>query len=330
MGTLYVATAGARVRKTGHRLVVSTEEGVLQSIRLRDLERVVLAGRVEVTTPALLAMLEAGVETTLLSRGSRLLGTLHPPGSRNVFLRVTQVKRHQDPTFRLQTGRSIVHAKVTNARRVLQQTARRRPDLDLAPALEALKVAARKALEAPAIAQLMGIEGDAASVYFRAYGSLFLRDLRFEKRSRRPPKDPVNSLLSLGYTLLSGEAVGAVASAGLDPDVGMFHELSYGRPSMALDLVEEFRQPVVDRLVLSLCNRRVFSGADFRTVEEGGQYLQDEARKRFFDYYDRTVNSTFQDSRGRKTTFRALLLEQARLLARAIQDGTDYQPFHFH
>lgn len=330
MGTLYVATQGTRVRKASHRLVVSTQDRVVQSVRLRDVDRVVLAGQVEITTPALRALLEAGIETTLLSRGSRLLGSLQPPGSKNVFLRVTQIQRHQDLTFRLATGRAIVQAKILNARRVLQQFARRRLEVDLGPALDALEVAARKVLLAPGLAQLMGVEGDAAAVYFRAYGSLFLKELQFEKRSRRPPKDPVNSLLSLGYTVLVGEAVGAVAAAGLDPDVGMFHELSYGRPSLALDLVEEFRQPVVDRLVLSLCNRRVFTSKDFHPVEDGGQYLTDEARKRYFDFYDRTLCSRFQDRSGRPTTFRALLREQATSLARAILDGSDYQPFRFH
>ncbi|MBI3926992.1 MAG: CRISPR-associated endonuclease Cas1 [Armatimonadetes bacterium] len=326
MPTLYVATQGARIRKTSRRLLVSTDDAVLHSVRLRDVDRVVMAGSVELTSPALRALLEGRIETTFLSRGGRLLGSLSPPGGKNVFLRVAQVQRYTNLEFRLRVGKSVVAAKILNGRRVLQLFGRRRKELDLSATKAALESSAHKAAHAESVAQLMGIEGEAAATYFRAFGNLFLGDLRFETRSRRPPRDPVNSLLSFGYTLLTGETIGAAFSEGLDPDVGFLHELSYGRPSLALDLVEEFRQPVVDRFVLSVINRRVIRPADF-TTEGEGVLLQDRPRGRFFEFYDRVMTSEFRDRSGQTVTYRSLLRAQARQMARAVMNNEDYLPY---
>lgn len=326
MPTLYVATAGASIRRVSRRLVVAVADAVLQSIRLRDLERVVFWGPVQVTTPALMALLENRIETTFLTAGGKLLGRLVPPGQKNVFLRTQQCERHRDLAFRLQVGRNIVATKARNARRVLQLYARSRPGLEIVKTLRVLKETGQRVQTATTLSQLMGYEGEAAAAYFSAYGRLFLA-MSFETRSRRPPRDPANALLSLGYTLLTSEATGAAAANGLDPDVGFLHELNYGRPSLALDLVEPFRHPVVDRLALSLINRRVLQEGDFEQAPEGGFILRDDPRRRFFRLYEKIMTTSFRGCDQRPTTYRLQLQDQAHQLANTIMGRGEFCPF---
>ncbi len=329
MSTLYVNLAGATIRKASRRLVVSHRDGVVQSVRLRDVTRVVIVGPVLVTQPAILALMEHGIETTFLSGSGRPRARLSPMEGKNVFLRVAQVRQHDHMPFRLEVARRIVAGKMRNGRRVLQLWARLRRDLDLSEPLADLDRLRRKAQDQETIAALMGVEGDAAARYFRAYGSLFRGALRFETRTRRPPRDPVNSLLSLGYTLLCTEATGAVASHGLDPFVGFLHDLDYGRPSLALDLMEEFRHAVVDRFVLSAINHHAFQEDHFEPHANGAVLMKDEPRKKFFRLFEKVMTAEFVNH-GAPTTFRRALQDQAAALARCVTSGDAYEPFVFY
>jgi CRISPR-associated protein Cas1 len=329
MSTLYVTRVGSRIRKTKRRLVVSGDEGVIQTARLRDLRKVVLVGSAGVTTPALLSMLEAGIEVSFLTGSGRPRGRLVPAEGKNVFLRVIQFRRFEDMDFRIAMARRIVSAKIQNARRILQLFRRDRTDLDFSGPLAELKILREKAEQQQNLSSLMGIEGDAAARYFRCFGCLFLQDLSFEKRSRRPPMDPVNALLSLGYTLIAGETQGALSSLALDPYIGFFHELDYGRPSLALDLEEEFRQPIVDRFVLSLCNRRILKPEDFQKAENGGTMLKEGPRKKFFRFYEKMMMSPMGASspEAESMTLRKLIHFQAENLKSSIISGSEYSPY---
>lgn len=326
MPTLYVATPGASIRKTSRRLVVSTIDTVLQSVRLRELDRVVIWGPVQITTPAIQALLEGKVDTTFLSSMGRFIGKLVPPSGKNVFLRKCQAQRHDDLAFRLKIARAIVATKARNARRVLQLYGRNRPAVDQRAALFGLKRVVEKVGLAKHLVELMGYEGEAAAIYFGEFGKLPL-NLSFSGRSRRPPRDPINALLSLGYTLLAAEAGGALAAHGLDPGIGFLHELDYGRPSLALDLIEAFRHPVVDRLTLSLVNRRVLVAEDFEIQTNGGYHLSDRARRRYLRFYDRCLTSEFRRTGTITTSYRRLLQEQAGELAAAVLGKGRFVPF---
>lgn len=170
----------------------------------------------------------------------------------------------------------------------------------------------------------MGVEGGASAAYFRALGQMFLKDLKFEKRTKRPPKDPVNALLSFGYSLITNEIHGLLVGHGFDPFIGFLHGLSYGRPSLALDLVEEFRQPVVDRFTLRLVNRGIIKKEDF-TAREGGIYLTDHARKTFFVQYDKQIN---QKSGTPALSVRDHFKHQIRQLSKSMQTRSAYKPYH--
>ncbi len=232
--------------------------------------------------------------------------------------------------FRITTGRQIVSAKIQNSRRILQLFGRNREGLNLSEPLGKLQKLRGKVTRQETIASLMGIEGDAAAQYFKCYSTLFLRDLTFSRRTRRPPLDPVNALLSLGYTLITSEATGALAALGLDPYIGFLHEIEYGRPSLALDLIEEFRQPIIDRFILSIANRSIFFPEDFEARTGGGVFLKDAPRKRFFQFYERLMNSPFNypyDSESQALNFRSLISLQARSLCRCVLTGESYSPF---
>ena len=329
MTTLYVREQGAGIRRTGQRLIVYKGDAVLQTVRLRDLERLVLFGSVEVSSPVWTALLEAGIETVLLSFGGKFRGRLAPADGKNVVLRQTQFHRHEDRGYRLRLGKEIVEGKVRNARTVLQQFARNHPSPALTAAIGKLETARERVARQTNLDGLLGAEGEAASLYFGAFGTMLRSDFAFTTRTRRPPRDPVNALLSFGYTLLTTELTGALAAQGLDPHVGLLHDLDYGRPSLALDVLEEFRQPVVDRLALSLVNRGVLTGAHFDDRGEAGVLLNDEGRPRFLEFYHRTLDAEFQEDRtqDQRTSYRGLFRRQAKRMRLAIENGTDYAPY---
>jgi CRISPR-associated protein Cas1 len=328
MAVLYVSEQGTSIRKTSRRLIVAKDEAVLQVVRLSDLEQVVIYGNVQLTTQAMTTLLDAGIETVFLSQSGRFRGRLAPAESKNIPLRIAQFQRYQDDAFRLSIARSIVAAKIRNGMAVLKRYGRNHPEVGLDEALEQMETAHEKTEHQTTLSALMGVEGSASAAYFRAYGSMFRRELQFSVRSRRPPRDPVNALLSLGYTLLTSETAGALAGHGLDYHIGLFHEIEYGRPSLALDLVEEFRAPIVDRFTLTLVNRGVIGAKDFEGNSDEGFLMNDAARKRYFNLYERMMTTPFTERYATESvTFRSLLRRQAHCLVKAIGDSSTYEPY---
>ncbi|MDQ2688109.1 MAG: CRISPR-associated endonuclease Cas1 [Armatimonadota bacterium] len=329
MTTLYIREPGVGIRRSGQRLIVYKGDGVLQTVRLRDVERLVLFGSVEVSAPVWAALLEGGIETVLLSFGGKFRGRLAPADGKNIFLRRTQFQRYEDREYRLRVGKEIVTGKVRNARAVLQQYARNHPSEALAGAIVKLEAARERAARQASLDALLGAEGEAASLYFGALGTMIRAEFAFTTRNRRPPRDPVNALLSFGYTLLTTELTGALAAQGLDPHVGLLHDLDYGRPSLALDVLEEFRQPVVDRLAVSLINRGVLTLAHFDDRGEAGVFLNDAGRPRFLEFYHRAMDAEFQEDRlpDQRTSYRGLFRRQARRMRLALENAADYAPY---
>jgi len=327
MSSLYVRTPGAFVHRRGQRLLVEHQGRTLATARLRELTHLVLIGSVQLSSSALAACLEAPVETVFLSMSGRYRGRLAPAEGKNVFLRQTQFRRLDDPSFRLATARAIVAGKLRSMRGLLKRQELNHPEFELKEAIAALDEAMDAARESSAMASLLGVEGQGARVYFGAFPQIVRCELTFGGRSRRPPRDEVNAALSFGYTLVGSELAGALAAVGLDPDVGLMHELHYGRPSLALDLLEEFRQPVVDRLVLSLVNRRVLRAEQFEKRSDGAVYLNAQGRDLFIRYYHRTLQHPLTSRSGAKpASFRDLFQAQAASMRALVEKGTPHQP----
>ena len=225
-------------------------------------------------------------------------------------------------------ARTIAWAKISNQRSVLMHYRRRRPGVVLDEAVAALKEYSRQTGSVGGYKQLMGLEGSASRVYFTAVSILLKGGFTMSGRNYHPPRDPVNALLSFGYSLLFGELNGLLLAHGFDPMLGCYHRVRYGRASLVNDLMEEFRAPLVDRLVLYLVNKRVVHPGDFCGCRERGVTLDDVARRRFFAGYENFVSRRFHDRRsGQQRNFRGLFRDSVLSLGRVFSDDGEYRPF---
>jgi len=329
MSTVYITEPGAVVRQSSQHLVVTKDNQRLNTIPLIKLERLVIFGHVQLTTEAMHALLKEGIDVAFLTGNGKLRGRLVATESKNVFLRLAQYERHLDDAFQLELARAFVAGKIRNGRALILRYLRNHPENDFAQPLKLIEQTLDSVAAMATTNSLMGAEGLATAAYFRAFGQMFRRELAFETRTRRPPKDPVNAVLSLGYTLLTNEILALLIAQGFDPYIGFLHGVVYGRPSLALDLVEEFRHPLVDRLTLNLFNNQVLTAEDFRPVEGEGIYLTPAALKTYLQYYERRMREpvTLAET-SMPTDFRQIVRAQAQRLAKTIKTQEAYQPFY--
>jgi len=336
LNTLFVTTQGAYLAAEGETVVVKVEREVKLRLPLHLIEAIICFGRVSLSPFLMGRCGERGIGISFLTERGRFLARVQGPVSGNVLLRRTQYRNADDEDFSAEIAASIVTAKAANARAVLQRAVRDHPE---AKGVEGTKAAVRTLartindLEGPVPLNVVrGIEGDAARVYFEVFDHLIIdRDngFRFERRSRRPPLNAVNALLSFFYTLLAHDAASALEAVGLDPQVGFLHRDRPGRAGLALDLMEEFRPYLADRLVLSLINRGQVRAKGFETTDTGGVWMNDETRKTVLvAYQERKQEEIRHPFLGEKTTVGMLVHLQALLLARFLRGDIDgYPPF---
>lgn len=261
---VYVRTQGARVVKEGKHLVVKKDGDVYNTLFTYKLEQLVLCGNIELTHGALIQLLRNQVDTVFLTRDGRYLGRIAPPESKNVFLHKRQYHLVDDPEFGLNLARGIVAGKLANMSTLLMRIKRSRNAGEAGKNARQIKALIDKLSDARDMDAVRGYEGKGAALYFEAFRHGFIKDAGFRKRVRRPPTDPVNSVLSLLYTFLMNRVYAAVRLAGMDPYPGFLHSVDYGRYSLVLDLMEEFRPIIVDTLVFSLFNLKILQQSDFR------------------------------------------------------------------
>ncbi|MCC7495843.1 MAG: CRISPR-associated endonuclease Cas1 [Fimbriimonadaceae bacterium] len=326
MRSLYITEPTAQLGLDHGRLQVRVEQTVRREVPLRDLERVVLFGYASPTRAALGALLEQGTQLCLLSPQGRLIGRWVGLEAADVELRLAQYQATLDPARSLALARPLLVAKLRNSLRLLGRHLSDHPDPLLQPRRQRLRDALRAARQAPDLDRLRGQEGRGAAAWFAAFGRLCRGSLTFQRRRRHPPPDPVNALLSLGYSLVSSELTGALAALGLDPFLGFLHRPHRGRLSLALDLLEEFRTPVADRLTLHLVNHRRLGPRDFIPAPTGGVQLTAPALKRYLQAYEESVHRSFA-YQGRRLTLRQAFHQQANALRHAIRDGAPYTGF---
>jgi CRISPR-associated protein Cas1 len=299
-------------------------------VPLVKIDHVVVMGNVTMTAPALYMLLENDISVCYLSAHGRYLGQLDPAFSKNAPLRIAQHQAHNDPARRVALARACVDGKLRNMRALLLRAARTRTarDADLGAAAAVLKESQRRAAQAANVPELLGHEGTGSAGYFGVFGSLLREGWEFKGRVRRPPTDPVNALLSFGYALLTSQVSAAVQLVGLDPFVGYLHVARYGRPALALDLIEEFRAPIVDSVVLTVINNRILSPDDF-TTELGAVSLTESGRRTYLRRFEeRLTTEIVHPTFGYKATYRRCLELQVRLLAKTlVGEIEDYPPF---
>jgi len=328
MSVLYVTEQGACIAKRGERVVVEKEGKELAELHCETLDTVLIFGNVQITTQAVRQMLKHGIEMALLTMSGELLGHLTPATPKNVFLRIAQVKAVEDERFVVTTAKSIVEAKISNGLVLLQEFLRNHPEADLADVIGSLRRSVESVPSAESRESLVGVEGNAGAVYWSGFAKMCSGDFAFAKRVKRPPTDPVNSLLSFGYSLVFARLQGLLDGVGLDPYIGCFHDLHYGRASLAADLLEEFRAPLVDRFTLTLVNKRVMKPDDFEAHEEsGGIRMTREGMKGYLGKFEEYLGKKLAGSDDPALDFLGLFKRQVERMAKAVADRGPYCPF---
>ncbi len=319
MATVYIQEQGATVRKRDQQLLVVKDGQTLQTVPLAKVEQVVLMGRgVQMSTPLLIDLISRGVPVVLTNQqGSRHYATLSAGPSRFAALRTDQHRFVADPARALGLARQLIQAKLANQQQVL--TATRWPAAPTASAQ--IAQARQQALTTTDIDMLRGYEGAGAAAYFGAWRASLPPAWGFGGRAFHPPPDPVNAMLSFGYTLALNDVLAAIHLTGLDPYLGVFHTVEAGRPSLALDMLEEFRPLLVDRLVLHLLTTGGITRAAFERPQarQDAIYLTADGRKTLVDQYETLLASRVDLPDGSKTTVRRALLLQAQAVTRVIR-----------
>ena len=336
LNTLYVTTQGAYLNREGETVLVSIDGDVKLRVPVHTLQGIVCFGQVLLSPPLMGLCAERQITVSFLNRNGRFWARVQGPVSGNVLLRREQYRRADNLEEAAKIAQAVVIAKINNARVVLLRAVREYPENDGAKTMAAMTAHLAellKMLETPlALDTVRGIEGEAARKYFEVFDHLIIAQkdgFSFKERSRRPPLDNVNALLSFLYTLLAHDVVSALETVGLDPAVGFLHRDRSGRPSLALDIMEEFRPYIADRLVLSLINLKQITGKGFQTTETGAVIMDDDTRKEVIvAYQNRKQEEITHPFLDEKIAIGLLPYVQALLLARYLRGDLDgYPPF---
>ncbi len=331
MPILYLLDQGSTLHKDGEVFTITREGKVVEKIPAIKVEQVVIFGNVNLTTPVIHYLLQQGIDCVFCSSYGKFHGRLMSTESKFGLLRQRQMETILQPQKKIAIATAFVYGKLHNQRTLLM---RYRRELDL-PQLEKTITELDKAIEKLETCAdhpvLQGLEGTASASYYRAFKDVLKQDLGFTTRVRRPPTDPVNSLLSFGYTLLVYAIQAAVNIVGLDPFLGFLHSAEPSRPSLVLDLMEEFRPIIVDSLVLWLINSKVVTEADFERPKEEGKMviLTQDAIKKFIHHYEQKLQSQIYHPRAHgQVSYRRCFELQARGLAQVIfGQEANYKPF---
>ena len=337
LNTLYVTLEGAYLRKDGEAIEIRHDGETKMRVPLHNLEGICTFGWDTTASASLMhACAQAGVALSFHSPHGKFLASGQGPQSGNILLRRAQYRAADHELAALDIAAKCVAAKIANCRAVLLRGARDHGPKDSDRALALQQVAdalARRlsmAVRTTRLEVLRGVEGDSATAYFAALPHLLVnvgKGIEFRGRSKRPPLDPVNALLSFLYSMLAHDVRSACESSGLDPQCGFLHRDRPGRPSLAFDLMEEFRPFLADRAALTLLNRQQVTGRDFEIRENGAVYLKEDSRKTVLQHWQERKQAEIQHPYLlEKTTIGLLPFLQARLLARHLRGDLDAYP----
>lgn len=336
MPGLIVMTPGASISLVGERLRVTVPptdddtEPTRSDVHLHATDHVVITDRVSVTVPAIAELAARNIPVLIVAGLThRIVALITPPPPLSP-VRAAQYAALQDPARVAPLANAIVEAKIRNQRRVLQRLAARHAEILAQPTLDALQQLADRAAAVPpgGLDALLGIEGAAAAEYFRLLASFFPPHAPMNGRTRRPPRDAPNAVLSYGYTILAGEMTCAVLAAGLDPALGVYHDPAINRAALALDLIEPFRAPVADALALDLFSHHALDPEEHTHREGDAVYLNPAGRRKFHAAYERRMTRPFTPpGADTPTTLRDLLYAQARDFRRHLLGELSWTPF---
>lgn len=330
MATLYLLEQGAAVYKDNLRFLIWHSDDETKEIPIREVERILVFGNVQISTQAINTCLQEQILLLFLNLSGDYKGHLWNWESNHLGNELLQIEKRQNTAFQLQVSQAIVLGKLINSKQLLLRLNRKRKIADVTQAIAGITSDINAIQYIDNLDSLRGYEGIGAARYFPAYGKLISnRNFNFSLRNRQPPTDPVNSLLSFGYTLLFNNVLSLIIAEGLSPYFGNFHYGEDKKPYLAFDLMEEFRSPIVDSFVLKLINNSVFKPTDFETIANtGGVYLKTSVRRVFLENFERRMNEevSHPDLQS-QVSYRESIQLQIRRYKRSLVHGIPYEPF---
>lgn len=322
---IYVKEQGAYIRLQGEQIAVVKGQNSLLEIPIHSVDNIMVLGNVQVTTQAMARLLANGTDISYFTYGGKYIGHTVSERSKNIFLRFAQYELYNDTNKRLALAKIIVKNKIINQINLIKSFHWERETYDYKKDVIQLEAVKKTLEEKSANNEVMGIEGLCSNIYFQCFRHMLKCNFSFEKRSRRPPRDPVNAILSLTYTFLTKDMCTIIEGESFEAYLGFLHGIRYGRKSLALDLIEEWRQPVADRLVLRLFNKKMLSESDFKEDTGDGVFLSEKGFKKFCTEYERWM--TGLNYKGK--SFRFLMKHQAANLKKTFENGEKYVPFMY-
>ena len=328
MVSIYVTETGGFIKQQGGRILVGIGDNVFREVPIEKVGSITLLETIQVSSQAVHECLNRGIPITWMSTKGRYCGTLYDVSKVDVAKHRKQFELLDQKKLYLQMGKQLIGAKLKNQLTVIRRYGRHMDTKELDDHQRLIAIMRKKVDTADSIESLMGYEGAAGKEYFVALGKIVPESFSFQKRSKRPPKDKFNAMLSFGYTLLFSEMLAAVVQSGLHPFVGCLHSIKRGHPALVSDLMEEWRAPIIDSLVLSLVKRNRLDDTHFDKHKDGC-YMTKEGRRLFLTAYDKKMLTTTQYKSSKAMTFRDCIVKQCQSFVSVIlqEKNSLYEPF---
>ena len=330
MATLYLLEQGTSVYKDYRRFIIHVPEKNKLEVPIKEVERILVFGNVQLSTPVINVCLQTPISILFLSPSGQYKGHLWSMDAINFDLELSQFEKKTNSPYQLKVCRSIVRGKLINSRQLLMRLNRKHKLASVKRAIDGIDSDLQRVEVVDNLDTLRGYEGASAARYFPALGQLITNaEFSFAQRHRQPPTDPINSLLSFGYTILFNNVLSLILVEGLSPYFGNFHYGERKKPYLAFDLMEEFRSPIVDSLVLKMINKPLFKSNDFEVLAQNqGVYLTDEARRTFLSHLESRMNEKVSHPDLQSpVSYRHAIQLQIRRYRRSLLSSTLYEPF---
>lgn len=323
MSVIYVKEQGCFVRKNGARIEVTKNDQKLLSFPVANLDGLTIIGNVQISTQTMVYLMENGVDISFFTFSGKFIGQALADSSKNIFLRFSQYDLYNNMEKRLDMAKIIIKNKIENQIYLVKKY-RYKDDFSPREDMKKMQSLKDKVDTCKTANEILGMEGMCSNYYFSCFAHMVQCQVPFKGRNRRPPKDPVNVILSLAYTFLTKEVSGVLEAESFEVYLGFLHGIRYGRKSLALDMVEEFRQPVADRFVIRCFNRRIINEYDFE-MEEDRVLLSEEGFRKFCMEYEKWMSQNNVNGKS----FRQIIKRQGTALKKAVQYGNPYLPFNW-
>lgn len=325
MTSLYLTEDGSHLTLRDNRIVIKKSSDILKEISLEKVDNIVLVGNISMTSPLSIELLEREIPVNWLSSTGKFYGRLEPTTRVNITRQREQFRRSDDVDFSLKLSKAFISGKVKNCQVVLRRYNRNFDYDEVQENIEELKRYVIKISEAESVEQLLGYEGNSAKIYFSSLGKMVREEFKFDKRTRRPPKDKFNCLLSFGYTLLLYEIYTAIVNKGMNPYCSYLHKIRSGHPALASDLIEEWRPTIVDSLVMNLVQMKIITEEHFLPQDEstGGVFLTQEGLKIFIRKFEERLkqHNSYLSYVDYPLSFRESLQFQVGSLVKAVEEN---------